>query len=105
MRRTGGIPVDRSTNHNLVERMADLFAARQQMVLTIAPEGTRQRVDVWRTGFYRIAEAASVPILPVALHYGDRRIEFGPTLTPTGDADGDMAKLRARYAGIARRDD
>jgi 1-acyl-sn-glycerol-3-phosphate acyltransferase len=69
------------------------------MLLTLAPEGTRQRVSTWRSGFYRIAEAAGVPVIPVALDYGSKAVIFGPPLEPTGDVEADTARLRAFFEG------
>ena len=100
---TGGIPVDRAAQHNLVERMAEHFSARKSMVLTIAPEGTRRHVEQWKSGFYRIAEAAGVPILPVAFDYAKKAIAFGEPLLPSGDAVGETKQLRAFYKNVEPR--
>ena len=101
MRRWGGIPVDRAASHDVVAQTVAAFAARPRMVLAVAPEGTRKRVTAWRSGFYHIARGAGVPILLVALDWPHRTIRFGPTVTPTGDAEGDIARIRARYADVA----
>jgi 1-acyl-sn-glycerol-3-phosphate acyltransferase len=103
LRRTGGIPVDRRAHGDLVRRMAELFAERERMLLTLAPEGTRQRVSEWKTGFYRIAEAAGVPVLPVALDYGAKAVSFGPLLLPTGDLESETARLRAFFEDKRRK--
>ncbi len=102
---TGGVPVDRSARHQLVDQMTELFAQREKMILTVAPEGTRKRVDKWKTGFYHIAHSVGVPILPVVFDYSARRVRFEPTVRTTGDIEGDIARLRACYDGVARRDD
>jgi len=69
-------------------------------VLGIAPEGTRKRVDRWRTGFYHIAHAARVPIVPVALNFGAREIQILERFDTTGDVDRDIRALRARFDGV-----
>lgn len=102
-RRLGGIPVDRSSSHNVVDTSVAAFAARDRMLLAIAPEGTRKQVAQWRTGFYHIARGAGVPILLVAFDWKRKVIRFGPTLTPTGEVAEQMAWIQARYAGIAGR--
>ena len=103
LRRTGGIPVDRSGPHNLVDRLAAHFAERDRLLLALAPEGTRRRVDRWKSGFYRIAEAARVPIVPVALDYGRKAVVVGTPFTPTGDARRDTAELREFFRGVEGR--
>lgn len=103
MRRLGGIPVDRSSSNAVVESSVREFEGRRQMILAIAPEGTRTRVERWRTGFYHIAAAARVPILPVALDWGTRRIQIGELFQPTGDLEHDLPELRERFRSARRR--
>lgn len=98
MRRLGGIPVDRRSRHNYVQQMVDIFAARDELILTIAPEGTRDKTPYWRTGFYYVALGAQVP---VALGYVDykRRIGgIGGSFMPTGDIQADMEVIRSFFA-------
>src|SRR5205814_1046399 len=68
----GAVPVDRRSPQNLVEQMANEFATRDELVLAIPPEGTRKRVEHWKTGFYYIALKAGVPIVPSILDYGKK---------------------------------
>lgn len=97
MRWLGGIPVNRRATGGVVERVVEEFRASPTLFLAIAPEGTRRRVNEWKTGFHRIARAAGVPIQPVAFDYSKRAIVFSEPLTPTPDADADIALLRSRY--------
>jgi 1-acyl-sn-glycerol-3-phosphate acyltransferase len=97
LRRLGGVPIDRRHAHEVVDEMAARFARQDKMWLALAPEGTRKKVKEWKTGFWRIAHAANVPILPVYFHYPERTIGLGPLFHPTGDMDADMAKLRDFY--------
>lgn len=99
MEALGGVPVRRDQNNDLVAQMTKEFAERDSLVLTIPPEATRQRADHWKSGFYRIAEAAGVPIVPSLLDYGRRTGGFGPPLYPSGDVSADMDVLRAFYEG------
>lgn len=96
--RWGGIPVNRRTPGNFVPRIADEFAARREFRLALAPEGTRRRTGHWKTGFYRIARAARVPVALAYIDYPAREIGVGAYLELTGDADADMARIRAFYA-------
>jgi 1-acyl-sn-glycerol-3-phosphate acyltransferase len=98
--RIGGIPVDRSQPHGVVERVVAEFAAREQMVLAIAPEGTRKLVSRWRSGYWRIARGAGVPIVPVSLDYGTRTLTLHPPFTPTGSMEDDEKTLRGCFAHV-----
>ena len=100
MRVCGGVPVDRFARHDVVKTILDEFARRDRMVLGVAPEGTRKRVQHWRTGFYHIAHGAGVPIVPVALNFGERAVQIGAPFDTTGDMDGDVRELRRRFDGV-----
>jgi 1-acyl-sn-glycerol-3-phosphate acyltransferase len=96
----GGIPIDRSTSNNLVAQSAALFGVQESLVLAVPPEGTRQKVRHWKTGFYYIALGAQVPIVMGFLDYKHKLAGFGPTVVPTGNIEADMQAIRAFYAGI-----
>lgn len=103
MRWLGGTPVDRSASRGTVQQAAAEIRARDAYVLALSPEGTRRRVVEWKRGFYHIAVAAHVPVLAVWLDYSRRVVGIGAPVHPTGDADADIARLRAFYhAGMAR---
>lgn len=99
MRRLGGIPIDRSARAGLVEALTAEFAQRESFHVAIAPEGTRGRSEHWRTGFYRRALAAQVPVGLGFLDYPRREIGIEQWLPMTGDADADLARIAAAYAG------
>ena len=99
MRWLGGIPVWRGERSGMVDDMAKLFTERPQLVLAIAPEATRGRAEHWKSGFYRIAREARVPIVPAYLDYGTRTAGFGPPIVPSASLRADMDRLRAVYAG------
>lgn len=99
MRWLGGIGVDRSKSFGIVDQMVEEFEKRDQLVLGITPEGTRKKVDQWKTGFYHIAVGANIPILVVCLDYRNKVIGLGPLITPTGDKDKDIAEMRSFYDG------
>lgn len=98
MRALGGIAVRRHERRNMVEAMADEFAARERLCLVVPAEGTRGRTEYWKSGFYHIARAAGVPIVMGYLDYARRRGGFGPALLPSGDVAADMDHIRAFYS-------
>jgi 1-acyl-sn-glycerol-3-phosphate acyltransferase len=98
-RRLGGIPVDRRAPGRMVEQLATRIRESEDFMLVVAPEGSRGRRDHWRSGFYHIARAAQVPIVPIVLDFGRKETGVGPTIVPTGDCRADMDRIRAFYAG------
>ncbi len=97
LRRLGVIPVNRSAAHGVTEQMAAMIRDADRLWFAIAPEGTRKPVERWKTGFWKIASAAGVPVLPVYFHYPDRLIGVGPTFTLGHDMAADIARIRAWY--------
>ena len=98
LRRIGVIPVDRTAARGLIEQMLERFEQEDRFWLGIAPEGTRKRVERWKPGFWKIASAAGVPVLPAYFHYPEKIIGIGEPFQLTGDMDADMARIRAWYA-------
>jgi 1-acyl-sn-glycerol-3-phosphate acyltransferase len=96
----GGIPVDRSKSTGLVAQTVRAFDENERLVIVMAPEGTRSKTGHWRSGFYHIAAGAGVPIVLAYLDYGRKVAGIGPVITPTGDVEADMRKIRAFYAHI-----
>lgn len=98
LRKLGGIPVRRDSKSGLVVSLAAEFESADDLVIVIPPEGTRSYADHWKTGFYRVAEAAEVPIVCGYLDYERRVGGFGITVYPSSDIDADMARFREFYA-------
>jgi len=97
LRMFGGRPVRREMPEGVVAEMAAAVRAEPQFILALAPEGTRKRVDHWRTGFYRIAEATGVPIVPVWFDWSRREIGINPPIRVSGNLASDVAALQALY--------
>ena len=98
MRGLGGIPVDRDDPGSLIADMVSRAASGAPFALAIAPEGTRAKADGWKSGFYRIARDARVPIVLTYLDGPTRTGGFGPTIHPSADVHADMDLIRAFYA-------
>ena len=96
----GGIPIDRSKSSNVVAQSIQTFKENKQMVLAVAPEGTRKKATSWKTGFYHIAKGANVPIVMGFIDYARKVGGIGPTLMPTGAIEFDMQKIRFFYDKI-----
>jgi 1-acyl-sn-glycerol-3-phosphate acyltransferase len=89
----GGIPIDRRKRANYVEQVVQAFDERDELALVIAAEGSRKTEGDWRSGLYPIAMGAGVPIVPVWLGLGQRRIRIGEPFMPTGDYRADLHRI------------
>lgn len=96
----GGIPVVRNQSSGFVDQAIDAFEKQSHLWLGISPEGTRQTVKRWRTGFYHIAHGANVPIFPVTLDFGRKQIALLAPLMPSGDITADFQALQSHFKGI-----
>ena len=76
----GGSPINRDKNENNVTTISEIFNQRELFRLAIAPEGTRKKVNRWKTGFYHIALKANVPILLVNFNYKVKKVSFFKTI-------------------------
>ena len=104
MRKLGGIAVDRSKTHGVVSSAVQEFERRDRFVLGLSPEGSRKKVVPWKTGFYRIATAAEVPILLIGIDHREKWIRFGALFEPSGDYDSDMETIiKPFYAEAAEK--
>lgn len=97
MRWLGGIPVDRSKSNNLVPQLTALFDRREELVLLIPPEGTRAKVERWKSGFYYVAAGAGVPILLGFIDASRKELGFGPLFQPSGDYYADLPRILSFY--------
>jgi 1-acyl-sn-glycerol-3-phosphate acyltransferase len=100
LRWLGGIPIDRSQSHNVVEQSIQAFQKLERLIMVVPPEGTRKKVSYWKTGFYHIAKGANVPIVLGFLDYERKAGGIGPTFYPTGRLEEDLQKIQAFYATI-----
>jgi 1-acyl-sn-glycerol-3-phosphate acyltransferase len=96
----GGYPVDRSSHHDMVQQVAEIFNSHNEFVLAIAPEGTRKKVDRIKTGFYFIAKAAHVPIIPVGFDFQLKKIIIKEPFYPTDNTEADMKLLTDFYRSV-----
>lgn len=103
MKWLGGIPTDRNRSKNIVEESIREFNSHDSLALVVAPEGTRNRVNYWKTGFYYIAHGAGVPIALGFLDYRRRVGGLGPTVYPTGDIKKDLDHIQEFYRTVTAR--
>lgn len=84
----------------MVDKMAARLQENPETILCIPPEGTRGKVSEWKTGFYRIAEQAGVPILMAAIDAENKQLRLIGEFKPTGDLEQDIMDIRKHYEGL-----
>lgn len=102
VRGVGGVPIDRSRPNGMVGQMIEAFAKADDLLLVIPPEGTRSRTEYWKSGFYRIAVGANVPVVPGLLDYRTKTGSFGEPIPMTGNVRTDMDRIRAHYGDVGK---
>lgn len=103
MRLLGGIPVNRRERTGFVDRMTQEFSRHAEFLMVIAPEGTRRLTAGWKSGFYRIAVAAGVPVVAGVVDYPRRELGFLAAIELCGDEATDMGRIAACYEGRCGR--
>ena len=96
----GGTPVDRTKNNNLVDAIVDIFNSKEEFKLGLSPEGTRKKVEKWKTGFYYIAKGANVPIVMATLDFENKIIKISKPYFTTDDKEKDFKFFYAYYENI-----
>ncbi len=98
-RAMGGIPVDRSGKSvSMVDTIVKKFRETDRLAIAITPEGTRKRVDKWRTGFLQIAIQANVACVLAAIDFKTKHASVARTYFPTGDVEADMRAIKDYYS-------
>jgi 1-acyl-sn-glycerol-3-phosphate acyltransferase len=97
---TGGKPVNRKINTGLVEQVAGFFKTEDEFAIALAPEGTRKKVQHFKTGFYYIARKAEVPIIVCILDYENKEVKFLPPFYTTNDPKKDMDYIWSLFKDV-----
>ena len=97
LKNTGGIPVERSKKQSLTDQIIKKFDQADNLFVAIPAEGTRKRVEKWKSGFYYAALGANVPVLPGYLDYKNKLAGFGEPIYLTGNKEIDMQKFKVFY--------
>lgn len=103
MRSLGGVPVERTSAHGVVaDTVAQMEQARvrgEYFWLAVAPEGTRKYIPGWRSGFYRTAAQAAVPLGLVKVNYALSEVAVLDFLRLSGDETVDFRRIAAGLEG------
>lgn len=96
-RKLGGFPIERTGKQNQVEAIVEYAKTHNEFRLAIAPEGTRSKVDKWKTGFYWIARGAEIPIIMVSFAMKKKEVKFSKPFYTTEDKEADFTFIKSFY--------
>ncbi len=96
----GAIGVDRAKHNNLVDYSIELLNNSKKLILMVPAEGSRRRVEKWKTGFYHIASKAQVPVSFGFLDYKNKIAGVGDVFNLSGDFKSDMQYIQDFYSKI-----
>ena len=94
------IPVKRSSPEGFIDQVVQEYQQREQIWMAMSPEGTRNSAPKWKSGFYRIAVAANIPLVIAAIDYGKQQIILKGLFHPTGNYEADLAAILEYYRGV-----
>ena len=94
----GVIPVNRATPHGLTQQIIQIIQNKDQIWVGMAPEGTRKSASRIKSGFYRIAVGAQIPIVMFAFDYEKKMIRCLGVFHPSGNFNEDLPKILACYS-------
>lgn len=103
LRRIGGVPINRRESTGMIGQLVDAFARNERFHMAITPEGTRAKTDCLKSGFYRLALTAGVPVGLGFFDYREKCVGVERWITLSGDEAADLAVLREYYAGKTAR--
>lgn len=94
----GIVPVKKKSNQ--IEEIINLYKTRETMSFGLAPEGTRSRVEKFKSGFYHIAHGAQIPIIMVTFDFKNKIVTFRKPYYVTDDKEKDMTYIQDYYEGV-----
>lgn len=100
----GGIPIDRNAKIDVVEQMSNYLAQHEKVWIGLTPEGTRAKVERYKTGYLRIAIGTNTPLFLVGIDARQKQVVLDKIWTVTQDIETENATIKAyieaTYHGI-----
>ena len=100
----GGIPIDRKAKTDVIGQVKTFFAENDKVWLGLTPEGTRAKVERYKTGYLRMAKGVGVPLFIVGIDSVNKRVGLDKTWDPSRDIETENAAIKAyvenTYVGI-----
>ncbi|MFT5521403.1 MAG: 1-acyl-sn-glycerol-3-phosphate acyltransferase [Enterobacterales bacterium] len=99
----GAIPIDRSSGSqgqvNKIKRFVEKHKGSRVFFL-FTPEGTRGKIDKWKSGFYHMAKSCHLPIFLAKVDYRTKESGVFHTYKLTGDKSEDIRAIQESYKSV-----
>ncbi|MCB1581470.1 MAG: 1-acyl-sn-glycerol-3-phosphate acyltransferase [Marinicella sp.] len=98
----GAIPINRSGAQGQIDKIR-MFVNKhkeQHVFFLFTPEGTRGKVEKWKTGFYHLAQGCDLPIFLAKVDFKNKESGVFHTYQLTGDKEQDIRSIQASYKKI-----
>ncbi len=99
----GGIAIERSEKHGVVEQMVGQFNQHEQFILALAPEGTRKKTHQWKSGFLHIAHKSNVPVVPVSFDFAKKEIHIHSAIFIGDDIIEELAAFKNIFIDVCAK--
>ncbi len=103
-KKMGGIPIDRGAKIDFIGQLKTFFETQDKVWLGITPEGTRSKVERYKTGYLRIAKGVGVPLFIVGIDSTNKRIVLDKIWEPTGEIETENTAIKtyieSHYNGV-----
>jgi len=99
----GAIPIDRSSKGKGQVDLIKAFVEKnkdRRIFFLFTPEGTRGKVDKWKTGFYHVANDCELPIFLAQVDYRTKVSGVFHTYQLTDNKETDIAAIQASYERV-----
>ena len=96
----GGVPVNRSKKNNTVNEIVNIYNNKEELIISLAPEGTRKKVSKFKTGFYYIAKEANIPIIMITMDYSNKQSLISNEFYPTRNSKNDLSFIENFFDGV-----
>ena len=67
------------------------------VIIGLSPEGTRKKVQKWKSGFLRIAQQTESKIVLIGIDFDKKICTFSGFFEPTGDNNQDIEVIKNFY--------
>lgn len=103
LRALGCFPIDRrSPARTILSVVHELETNKDRKYhMVLCPEGTRNPISRWKTGYHLIATRANVPVYLSIIDYGKKKVGIFRKFELSGDAAQDTARIQRIYAEMA----
>lgn len=99
----GAIPINRASGAqgqiDKIKRFVDKHK-NQQIFFLFTPEGTRGKVNKWKTGFYHLAQGTDLPIFLAKVDFRNKESGVFHVYHLTGDKEADIRSIQESYKKI-----